>query len=111
MVEVISSDNTLTDLCAEIGARLANSIFANERAKLDMKKQEEEISKKYDFSYEDDDKKDISIKIEDDFLDGDNDDVLIKKESDNEMDDRERILYTSPKRENDNEIDDGETIL
>ena len=33
--------NAVTDLCAEIGMRLANSIFANhERARLDMKKQE-----------------------------------------------------------------------
>ena len=46
-VEVLLSDNdsllefqALTDLCAEINVRLANSIFANhERAKLDMKKQ------------------------------------------------------------------------
>ena len=37
----------LTDLCAEINVRLANSIFANhKRARLDMKKQEEQISKK-----------------------------------------------------------------
>ena len=86
-VEVLSSDNdstlefnALRDL-AEIGVRLANSIFANhERARLDMKKQEEEISKKYDFFDDDDDKKDdISIKMEDNFPDGDNDDVLIKK--------------------------------
>ena len=56
-VEVLSSDNDsilefsgLTDLCAEIGVRLGNAIFANhERARLEMKKQEEEISKKYDF--------------------------------------------------------------
>ena len=56
-VEVLSSDNsenlqfdTLTDLCAELGVRLGNSIFANhERVRLDMKKQREEISKKYDF--------------------------------------------------------------
>ena len=45
-VEVSSSDNSenlqfdaLTDLCAELGVRLGNSIFANhERARLDMKK-------------------------------------------------------------------------
>ena len=119
-VEVLSSDNdstlefnALTDLCTEIGVRLASSIFANhERARLDMKKQEEEISKKYDFFDDDDDKKDdISIKMEDDFLDGDNDDVFIKKESDNKMDNRETIPYISSKRENDNEIDDRETIL
>ena len=119
-VEILSSDNdstlefnALTDLCVELGVRLANSIFANhERARLDMKKQEEEISKKYDFFDDDDDKKDdIKIKMEDDFPDCDNDDVLIKQKSDNEMDDRETIPYTSPKRENDNEIDDRETIL
>ena len=119
-VEVVSSDNdstlefnALTDLCAEIVVRLANSIFVNhERARLDMKKQEDEISKKCDSFDDDDDKKDdIFIKMEDDFLDFDNDDVLIKKESDNEMDDRETIPYTSLKRKNDNEIDDRETIL
>ena len=62
-VEVLSFDtdytleiNALTDLYAEIGVRLANSIFANhERARLDMKKQEEEMSKKYDFFDDDDD--------------------------------------------------------
>ena len=49
------NDSTLefsapTDLCAEIAVRLGSAIFANhERARLDMKKQEEEISKKYDF--------------------------------------------------------------
>ena len=64
-VEVLSSDNSenlqfeaLTDLCVEIGVRLENSIFANyERASLDMKKQTEEISKKYDFFDDKDDKK------------------------------------------------------
>ena len=56
-VEVLSSDNdcilefsTLTNLSGEIGVRLGNAIFANhERARLEMKIQEEEISKKYDF--------------------------------------------------------------
>ena len=56
-VEVLSSDNdsilefsALTNLCGEIGVRLGNAIFANhERARLEMKIQEEEISKKYDF--------------------------------------------------------------
>ena len=74
-VEVLSSENdstlefsALTDLCAKIGVRLSNAIFANhERIRLDMKKQEEEISKKYDFLDDDDDKKDfpddISIKM------------------------------------------------
>ena len=64
-MEVLSSDNSenlqfeaLTDLCVEIGVRLENSIFANyERASLDMKKQTEEISKKYDFFDDKDDKK------------------------------------------------------
>ena len=66
------NDSTLefsapTDLCAEIAVRLGSAIFANhERARLDMKKQEEEISKKYDFFDDDDDYKkdfpdDISI--------------------------------------------------
>ena len=92
--------NALTDLCAEIGIRLANDIFANnERSCLDMKKQEQEISKKYDLFDDDDDdddddnKKDfpvdIPIKMEYDFCGGYNDDgdVLVKKESYNEMDD------------------------
>ena len=65
IVEVLSSDNSenlqfdaLTDLCAELGVRLGNSIFANhERARLDMKKQAEEISKKYDFFDDENDKK------------------------------------------------------
>ena len=56
-VEVIPSDKdsvfpfqALTDLCDEINVRLANYIFANhERARLDMKKQDEDISKKYEF--------------------------------------------------------------
>ena len=56
-VEVLSSDNSenlqfdaLTEFCIEIGVRLGNSIFANhERARLNMNKQAEEISKKYDF--------------------------------------------------------------
>ena len=54
------------------------------------KKQTEEISKKYDFFDDEDDKKDVKIK------------------SDTEMDDIETILYASPKREN--TIDDIETI-
>ena len=54
------------------------------------KKQTEEISKKYDFLDDEDDKKDVKIK------------------SDTEMDDIETILYASPKREN--TIDDIETI-
>ena len=54
MVEVLSSDNgsvlefqALTDLFATINVRLANSIFANhEKESLNMKKQDEDISKK-----------------------------------------------------------------
>ena len=65
IVEVLSSDNSenlqfdaLTDLCYELGVRLGNSILANhERARVDMKKQTEEISKKYDFFDDEDDKK------------------------------------------------------
>ena len=72
---VLSSDNdstlefsALTILCAEIGVKIGNAIFANhERARLDMKKQEGEITKKYDFFDDDDDDKkdfpdDISVK-------------------------------------------------
>ena len=55
-----------------------------------MKKQTEEISKKYDFFDDEDDKKDVKIK------------------SNTEMDDSETILYALPKRDND--IDDIETI-
>ena len=84
--------DALTELCAEIGVRLGNSIFANhERVSLDMKKQAEEISKKFDFFDHQGDKKDVKIK------------------SDTEMDDAETILYASPKRKNN--IDDRETIV
>ena len=97
-VEVLSSENSanlefdaLTDLCAELGARLGNFIFANhEETRLNMKKQTEEISKKYDFFDDEDDKKDVKIK------------------SYTEMDDIKTIPYASPKREND--TDDIETI-
>ena len=58
-----------------------------------MKKQTEEISKKYDFFDNEDDKKNVKI----------------KKESDTKMDETETIPYASPKREND--IDDSETIV
>ena len=114
-VEVLSFDNSgnlqfdaLTDLCAELGVRPGNSIFTtHETARLDMKKQTEEISKKSDFFDGEDDKKNVKIK------------------SDTKMDDIETILYSSPKRENDiydietipyvswrrkNDIDDRETI-
>ena len=97
-VEVLSSDisenlqfDLLTDLCVELGVKLGSFIFANnERARLDMKKQAEEISKKYDFLDDQDDKKDVKIK------------------SNTEMDDIETIPYVSPKRKN--AIDDIETI-
>ena len=56
-IEVLFSDNSenlqfdaLTDLCTELGVSQENSVFANhERERLDIKKQAEEISKKYDF--------------------------------------------------------------
>ena len=97
-VEVLFSYNSenlqfdaLTDLCAELGVRLGNSIFANhERARLDMKKQAEEMSKKYDFFNDQIDKKDVKIK------------------GDTEKDDIETILYASPKRKYG--VDDIETI-
>ena len=64
-VEVLSSDNSenlqfdaLTDLYVEIGVKLENFTFANhERARLNLKKQTEEISKKYDFFDNEDIKK------------------------------------------------------
>ena len=82
-MEVLSSDNdtglefqAVTDLCAKINVRLANSFFSNhERANLDMKKQDEDISMKYE--YFDDDN--------DDDNDDDKpfpDDISIKQESD-----------------------------
>ena len=100
-VEVLSSDNSenlqfdaLREFCIEIAVRLGKSIFANhERTRLNMNKQEEEISKKYDFFDDQDGKKDVKI----------------KKESDAEMDDAKTIPYASPKRKND--IDDRETIV
>ena len=72
-VEIISKDNNevlkfdaLTDLCTEVGVRLGNVVFANhERVRLDMKKQTEKISKKYDFLIDNDDKKDVKIKFDD----------------------------------------------
>ena len=71
LVEILSKDNqkilkfdALTDLCTKIGVRLGNAIFANhERARLDMKNQNKEISKKYDFFIDDDDKIDVKIKF------------------------------------------------
>ena len=78
-------------MCAEINVRLANSIFSShERARLDVKKQDEDISKKYDFFNNDDGKNfpgDVSIKQESDFPN----DGSIKQESDNEIDNRETI--------------------
>ena len=89
---MLSSDNNsifefsaLTDISAEVGVRLGNPIFANhERARLKMKKQEDQISQKYDFFDDnDDDKKDfpndIPVKIEVDFPDDNYDDVVIKQ--------------------------------
>ena len=101
------------DLCAETNVRIANSIFTNhERARLDMEKPDEDISKKNGFFDDDDDDDhddnnnnfpdDVSIKQESDFPD----DVSIKQESDNESDDKETIPYASPNRESDNEIEE-----
>ena len=64
-MEVLSSDNSenlqfdaLKDLCVEISVRQENSIFANhERARLNMKKQAEKISKKYGLFDDKDNKK------------------------------------------------------
>ena len=76
-----------------------------------MKKQEEEISKKYDFFGDNDNNKDFlddaSIQKESDFPDDDNDDVLIKQISVKEIekiDERETIPYASPRREKEDEI-------
>ena len=79
-----------------------------------MKKQDQEISQKYDFFDDDDDDNkdfpdDVSIKEEKDFPDDDNDDVFIKQQSDNEIEEngnRETIPYASPKRESEDEIDE-----
>ena len=82
--ESILEISAITNLCAEIGVRLASAIFSNqERARLEMENQEEEISTKYDFFNDDNDNKmnfpdDISVKIEEDFLYDDND-VVIKQ--------------------------------
>ena len=114
-VEVLSSENSenlqfdgLTDVCVELGVRLGNSIFANhEKGRLDMKKKAEEISKKYDFFDDQDDKKDVKIKSDTDI-----DDIEAIPYSSpkwqNDIDDIGRSPYASPKREND--IDDIETI-
>ena len=71
LVEILSKDNkkilkfdALTDLCTKIGVRLGNAIFANhERARLDMKNQNKEISKNMTFFIDDDDKIDVKIKF------------------------------------------------
>ena len=120
-VEVLSTDNdsilrfeTLTDLCAEINIRLANSIFANqERTRLDMKKQAEEISKKYDFFDDDDGDKKPKEEIDEEKPYFDElyfpDDVVIDQEKDGEIedvDDRETIPYVPPRRESNNKIDE-----
>ena len=120
-VEVRSTDNdsilrfeTLTDLCAEINVRLANSIFANqERARLDMKKQAEEISKNYDFFDDDDGDKKPKEEIYEKkpyyselyFPE----DVVIDQERNGEIeniDDRETIPCVPPRRESNNKIDE-----
>ena len=107
LVEILSKDNhevlkfdALTDLCTEIGVRLGNAIFANhESVRLDMKKQTKEISKKYDFFIDDDDKKDVKIKFDD------------KKNSMKiEADDVETIPYLSPKNKTKKD-DNTDTIL
>ena len=119
-VEVLSTHNdsmlrfeALADVCAEINVRLANSIFANQkRARLDMKKQAEEISKKYDFfdDNNDDKKPKEEIDKKKPYFDEPYfpDDVVIDQERDGEIEDkyRETIPYVSPRRENDNEIDE-----
>ena len=120
-VEVLSTDNdsilrfeTLTDLCAEINIRLANSIFANqERARLDTKKQAEEISKKYDFFDDDDGDKKPKEEIDEEKPYFDElyfpDDVVIDQEKDGEIEDvydRETIPYVPPRRESNNKIDE-----
>ena len=97
LVEILSKDNNeilkfdaLTDLCTKVGVRIRNAIFANhERARLDMKKQTEEISKKYDFFIDNDNKKDVKIKFDDEKN-------SMKIEVD---DDVERIPYLSPQNE------------
>ena len=68
-VEVLSDNyenlqfDALTDLCVEIKVKLENSNFANpERARLHRKKQAEEISKKYGFFDDEDNKKNVKIK-------------------------------------------------
>ena len=68
-VEVLSDNyenlqfDALTDLCVEIEVKLENSNFANpERARLHRKKQAEEISKKYGFFDDEDNKKNVKIK-------------------------------------------------
>ena len=113
-MEVLPSDNNaglhfqaLRDMCAEINVRIANSIFANhERARLDMKKQAEDISKKYGYFDEGDsdydDKPlpdDVSIKQESDI---EIDNASIKEESDNEINGKK---YKEPQLETAAEIE------
>ena len=120
-LEVLSTDNdsmlrfdALTDLCEEINFRLAKSIFPNqETACLDMKKQAEEISKKYDFFDDDDDDKIAKEEIDEKKPYFDQPcfpiDVVIDQERDGEIedtDDRKTILYVSPRRESNNEFDE-----
>ena len=113
----------LQTLCAELGAKLGNSIFANhERTRLNMKKQTEEISKKYDFFDDEDDKKDVKIKSYTEMDDiktipyaspkrgNDIDDIeiipYVSTKKENDIDDRETIAYVSQRRESKDEIDE-----
>ena len=98
--------DALTELCAETGVRLGNSIFANhERASLDMKKQAEEISKKFDFFDDQGDKKDVKIKSDTEMNDAETI-LYASPKRKNNIDHRETIVYTSPKRESEDEIDE-----
>ena len=108
LVEILSKDNqkilkfdALTDLCTKIGVRLGNAIFANhERARLDMKNQNKEISNKFDFFIDDDDKIDVKIKF-----------GFEKKSMKIEVGDViETIPYLSPENEFKKD-DDADTIL
>ena len=120
-VDVLFSKNlqfdALTDLCAELSLRLENSIFANhETTRLDMKKLTEEISKKYEFSEDKDDKKDVKIKSDTETIlytspkRKNGTDVIktipyVSLKRENVIDDKETIAYASPKREVEDEID------
>ena len=106
--------DALTDLCEEINVRLAKSIFPNqETARLDMKKQTEEINKKQDLFDDDDDDKKPKEEIDEKKPYFDQPcfptDVVIDQKRDGEIediDDRKTILYVSPRRESNNEFDE-----